>query len=475
MRAAEQALAQAIVRGLTPKWTKYIKIEPHVKQLLFLCLDNVEEIFFGGAAGPGKSVALLAASLQYVDCRDYAALLVRKNYPDLSQPGGLIDISHEWLDNTDAVWNEQNRRWKFPSGAVLQFGHMDNEKEMRRYKGGEYQFVGIDEATDFTSGEAIFLHSRVRRRKTSSIPLRYRLASNPGGIGHNWIKTRYIDYEGGDRVFVPATMDDNPHLDVDSYVRFLARLDPVTQARLRKGDWTVTDGGKFFDRSWIKQFIEHPPVIIAARVRGWDMAATVSEDSKETAGVLMSRTPHGLYVVEHVIHGKWHTFDRDREILNQARRDGDSVFVKIEEEGGSGGKAQNDYLVRSLAGYRVESVRATGDKFVRAGAFAAQAKAGNVALVRGPWNEDFLDQLHNADPDLDVKHQMLDMMDGASLAFTGLQQHGGHGYAVETEDGEEDRRAQAEMEEDDFERRPNQSIYEEELDAGRWRTWKWRN
>jgi len=365
-----------------------------------------------------------------VDQPDYAALIVRRNYPDLVQPGGLVDMSHDWLDGTAAKWNEQFKKWHFPGGACLQFGHMDNKTEIKRYKGGQYQTICIDEMTDFNKTEAMFLHSRLRRRTGSTIPLRFRAASNPGGTGHEWVKARYVDYDGSDRLFIPATLDDNPYIDRAAYVRSLDRLDPITRERLLKGDWTVTDGGRIFDRSWFANFYDARPELVSARVRAWDLAATVHDASKETAGVLMSRTVKGLWAVEHVVHGKWLPGDRDRVIRQTAETDGEYTSVVIEEEPGSGGKAQNENLIRMLAGFRVESIKVTGDKFVRAGAFASQCQAGNVFLVRGPWNAAYIDQLHAADPEND--ELLIDMMDASSLGFNALVRKPLNPYAVET-------------------------------------------
>lgn len=428
-------LAAKFLQKLTPKMSKYINGTPLPKQHLAMCLDNVEEIFFGGAAGPGKSWLLLAMALQYVDQPGYAALIVRKNYPDLSQPGGLIHRAHEWLDGRDCWWNEERKTWTFPcpggGRSTLTFGHMDSEGEKKRYKGGEYQYIGVDELTDFTRDEAMFLMSRLRRTLNLKVPVRFRAASNPGGKGHIWVKERYIEGDGkGDRIFIPSFLSDNPHVDQAQYVKFLERLDPVTRERLLKGDWTVIDGGTIFNLGWWKTFWDDPPVLIAGRVRAWDLAAGTTKDNKETAGVLMSRTNKGLYVIEDVIHGRWAAGDRDAVIRATAEKDGEDVQVKIEEEGGSGGVAQNEALIRHLAGFRVESVKVTGDKFYRAGPLASQVQVGNVVLLRRPWNRAFMDQLHSADPE--NEDLLMDMMDAASLAFNCLTKVSLNPYAVET-------------------------------------------
>lgn len=394
---------------------------------------------WGGAAGGGKSVWLLAGALQYVDCPGYAALLLRRNFPDLSQPGGLLDLSHEWLDGTDAKWKEVMRQWTFPSGATLTFGHMDNKSEMKRYRGGEYQYVGIDEITDFENREAMFLHSRLRRRKGSGIPIRFRAAGNPGGIGHDWVRERYILYGGNDRLFIPARLSDNPHVDAVAYVKQLDKLDPITRARYLEGNWEVTEGGSMFNRSWFNgMFIEEKPLAVLGRVRAWDLAATKGEGSKYTAGVRLAKTTEGVWVVEDVIQGKWNTGERDGIIYETSRLDGADVRVLVEQEPGSGGISQCDHLVRMLAGSaRVTPIKASGDKFVRAGAFASACQAGNVRLLRGSWNSMYINQLHNANPELDKKHQMIDMMDATSLGYNYMLGRANPSFAVEGEDPDE--------------------------------------
>lgn len=129
---------------------EFIQGSPHPKQALFLGLENdgalkeggIIEALFGGGTGGGKSWAMLAAALKYVHIPHYSALLLRRNYPDLKQEGGLMALAHEWLHNTSARWNEVDKSWKFPSGATLRFGYLETENDKYRYQGGEYQFIG---------------------------------------------------------------------------------------------------------------------------------------------------------------------------------------------------------------------------------------------------------------------------------------------------------------------------------------------
>ena len=225
-------------RGITPRWAPH---EPHAKQAEFLALDCLEALY-GGAAGGGKSDALLMAALQYVDTPGYAALLLRRTYADLALPGAIMDRAATWLSGTKAVWNGQDKRWTFPSGATLTFGYLDTEKDRFRYQGAEVQFLGFDELTQFPEAWYRYILSRLRRLQGSAVPLRARSASNPGGLGHDWVRRRFVDgnSDSGAR-FVPATLADNPHLDRESYERSLAQLDPITRRQLLDGVW-VRDG-----------------------------------------------------------------------------------------------------------------------------------------------------------------------------------------------------------------------------------------
>lgn len=173
----------------TKEWSQQT---PWPKQKLFLDLDCLEA-FYGGAAGPGKSSALLMAALKYVDVPGYAALLLRRTYADLSKPGALMDRAHQWLHGSGAHWNEQKKIWTFPkSGATLSFGYLETENDKYRYQGAEYQFIGFDELTQFTDSQFTYLFSRLRRLKGSTIPIRMRAASNPGGEGAQWVQERFV-------------------------------------------------------------------------------------------------------------------------------------------------------------------------------------------------------------------------------------------------------------------------------------------
>ncbi len=245
-------------------WPAYDLSPPQAE---FLALTELEALY-GGAAGGGKSDALLRAAVQYAHIPGYKALLLRKTYPQLSGAGGLIDRSKLWLSEK-ATWSEQKKRWTFPSGAVLEFRHLHQQDSHYEFQSLEYDFIGFDELTHFTEDQYLYLFSRLRSQKNSPVPLRMRSASNPGGRGHSWVKRRFIDKKpkpddpndsaerAEKRVFIPARVADNPGLNVDEYLESLAQLDAQTLAQLRDGDWNARGSGSWvYEQTGIDAAIE---------------------------------------------------------------------------------------------------------------------------------------------------------------------------------------------------------------------------
>jgi hypothetical protein len=242
--------------------TRWMPHEPTAKQHAFLWLQTMglpDEALYGGAAGGGKSDALLLAALQYVDVPGYSAILFRRSLTDLALEGALIPRSKEWLSDTDAVWHEQRKSWTFPSGATLQFAYLKDADSKYRYQGAEFQFIGFDELTQFPESDYTYLFSRLRRPRVEAwmnedlkkqkellakVPLRMRVASNPGGRGHRWVKARFIARgTRGDRLFIPARLKDNPYVDQEAYEAALNELDPQTRDQLLEGNWDARGPG----------------------------------------------------------------------------------------------------------------------------------------------------------------------------------------------------------------------------------------
>lgn len=401
-----------VLRQFVPRTNPWIPIQPHPKQAAFLLLDHILEVLYGGAAGGGKTEALLTAATQYVDVPGYRALLSRRTYPQLAQPGGLMDKAAEWFQPTAAKWNHERKRWTFPSGATITFASMQYETDMYQFQSSELGFIGLDEATHFTEKMALYLLSRLRNAP-KGVPLRFRLATNPGGIGHEWVYDRYVDPETRTArcAFVPAVFTDNPHNDPE-YGEQLDQLDDVERARLKFGDWSATSGGQVFQREWFEIVPACPPDI-TRRVRGWDAAATQG-GGDATASARWARSEAGVFYVEDLTADHLATGERDKLIVTTARADGEVVEVAWEEEPGSSGKDASFYRTRDLAGFITHADRPTGPKVVRAGAWASQAKAGLVKLVRGPWNRHFLAAVQR------FPEAYKDEIDACSVAFNRL-------------------------------------------------------
>lgn len=418
---------------------QYVKHIPHPTQQLFL-LQYGEEVMYGGAAGGGKSDALLMAALQYVDVPGYSALLLRRTWPDLSLPGAIMDRAREWLADTDAVPRDGGRTWVFPSGARLTFGYLQHDKDKYRYQSAEFQFIGFDELTQFQQSTYEYMFSRIRRpnlvclrcrksvrrygkqwKHSSSmnkcdqllpdpkvlaqygpgtdgttlfdVPLRMRSATNPGGIGHAWVRDHFVDEElkSEDALFIPASLHDNPSLDQETYRKNLEHLNPVDRERLMDGDWDVMEEGAFFQRHWFK-FLDYRPIEPKIRwMRYWDLAATADGDF--TAGALVGLTPDGQWVLADMRRMQGTPREVERFVHNTAKEDGHHIPIRMEQEPGSSGIMTTDYYRRQiLVGYDFRPDRKTGSKESRANPVSSAVEAGNMALVVGAWNREFLDE-----------------------------------------------------------------------------------
>lgn len=396
---------------------KYIPHDPTPKQAEFLLFEG-REALYGGAAGGGKSDALLMAALQYVETPNYAAILFRKSYTDLAMPGALMDRAHEWLDGTDAKWNEKKKTWTFPSGATVTFAYLDHVNDRFNYQGSEFHFVGFDELTQFDESNYRYLFSRLRRLKGSKIPIRCRAASNPGGKGHEFVYQRFL-VEGPEkgRRFFPATLDDNPHLDREDYLQSLAELDPLTRAQLLKGDWNARVDGNKFKRSWFKIVEEYPKD--GRFVRYWDLAATEPKPGKDpdwTAGALMTEKD-GQYWIIDIVRDRTTPKGVEALVQSTAMMDGKRVEIFMEQEPGSAGVNNIDHYQREvLKGFTFYGDKTTGSKELRANPLSSAAEAGNLFLVRGTWNSTFIDEAIGFPND--SSHD--DQIDAVSGAFSKL-------------------------------------------------------
>jgi hypothetical protein len=212
---------------------------------------------YGGAAGGGKSDSILAEALRYVHVPGYRALICRASFPELQE---LMDRASELYPVLGGSWNEQKKRWTFPSGALVIFSYVESFKDACDHDGKQYHYLGFDELGKCQEERTwTRLLSRLRMPPHGVI-LRARGSANPMGAGHAWIKERFIEPCGrlGDKIvrfelepgitvsraFVPAKATDNPTLMAQDpgYVARLNLLPEMERKALRDGDWDVGDG-----------------------------------------------------------------------------------------------------------------------------------------------------------------------------------------------------------------------------------------
>ena len=223
-------------------------------QTEFLAASETD-VLYGGAAGGGKSYAMLVDPLRYAHRAAHRGLIIRRSMPELRE---LIDKSRELYPKAfpGCKYREVEKMWNFPSGAKIEFGFLERDADVYRYQGQAYSWIGFDEITHLpTEFSWNYLASRLRTTDSEIIPY-MRCTANPGGVGAHWVKKRYIDpadynesFEGSDgltRKFIPAKLDDNPYLAKDGrYEKMLMALPPTQRKQLLEGNWDVNEGAAF--------------------------------------------------------------------------------------------------------------------------------------------------------------------------------------------------------------------------------------
>lgn len=232
-----------------------IKINLFPKQEEFVN-SEIDDILFGGSAGPGKTSALLIFGvLRRIKYPNSMGLALRRTFPELQ--ASIIKRSKEMYPLFGGVYHESNKEWKFPNGSIQRFGYLETDADAYRYHSDEYQDISFDEASLFTQFQVTYLTSRCRSTLPGCKPL-IRLASNPGGVGHSFLKKRYIDPGKisktwwDDRTkkhlsFIPAKLIDNPAMmEADpNYIHRLRELGEKKYLALAEGSWEVFEGAFF--------------------------------------------------------------------------------------------------------------------------------------------------------------------------------------------------------------------------------------
>ena len=221
-----------------------------------------QEVFYGGARGGGKSYAMLVDPLRYCHKQHHRALLLRRSMPELRD---LISHSQRLYTRAfpGAKWREQEKEWRFPSGARIEFGYAENLTDVLRYQGQSYTWIGIDELPQYPTPDIYnFLRSSLRS-VDPEVPVFIRATGNPGNVGSTWVKNMFVDpaipntpftmdietpvgIKSITRRFIPAKLQDNPYLmQTDDYMIMLSSLPDIQKKQFLEGDWEAFEGSAF--------------------------------------------------------------------------------------------------------------------------------------------------------------------------------------------------------------------------------------
>lgn len=420
--------------------------------------SEADIVIYGGQAGGGKTFGLLLEGLRHSDNPGFRAVIFRRTTPQITNEGGIWDTSLPLYASVGATPTKLLHR--FPSGARLKFAHLEFDKDCEGYQGAQITFIGFDELTHFTEHQFWYMLSR--NRSVCGVRPYVRATTNPNPDSFVakliawWIdpKTGYAiqersgvirwfvrennvviwadtpedllqghpERQRGDiksLTFINSSVFDNKILlEKDpGYLGNLKALSLVDRERLLKGNWLIrAQAGTMFRREWFKMVDAVP----ASRtiVRYWDRAGTEADGTGNpdwTSGTRMSLDRRGRFYIEHVSRFQGSPLTVETNIQNTASQDGKRCEIGIEQDPGQAGKAEAEYQVRNLRGYIVHAFPVHRDKVTRAKAYSAQVEAGNVYLVRGDWNEDFIREHENFPPQENKGKD--DQVDSSSGAF----------------------------------------------------------
>lgn len=426
---------------------------------------------YGGAAGGGKSWALLAEPVRHIKNPKFGAVIFRRTTTQIRNEGGLWDESSYMYPGLGGDPKEMTLDWRFPSGANVSMAHLEHDKSVLNWQGSQVTLMLFDELTHFTARQFFYMMSR--NRSTSGIRPYIRATTNPDA--DSWVAEFiewWIDQETGYAIpersgvlrwfvrigdniiwadspeeleiytmpspdggempipaksvtFIASKLTDNKILMAadPGYMANLMSLPLVERERLLGGNWKIRpSAGMYFKRDWVT-VVDIPPVCIR-KARGWDLAATPltgQNNPDGTASVKLGIT--GDEKPKIVVFDCTYDFKSPagveklvKEIAKKdAERDPD-IVIDIAQDPGQAGKSQIESYTAMLNDYDVRSSPETGEKTTRFSPFSAQCEAGNVIVVRGSWNEKFFEQLENF-PEMSKD----DIVDATSRAFAAVK------------------------------------------------------
>lgn len=394
---------------------------------------------YGGAAGGGKSYALLIEPLRHLENPKFGGVIFRRQSKQIRNQGGLWDESVGIYLPLGARPRESFLEWQFPSGMQMQFDHLENDMAVYKWQGSQIPFLGFDELTHFSSRQFFYMLSR--NRSSSRVPGYVRATCNPDAdswvrdfidwwIDENgyaipsrggkirwfiridetliWANSReeLIDRYGKEAIpksvtFIPSSVHDNRILmeNDPSYLANLRALSKVDRERLEKGNWNIKESaGTVFRREWFP-VIDAIPAGWISSIRFWDRAATKPNESNKdpdwTRGLKLLKYADGSFVVADLKSIRDTPGQVEKLIKNVASHDGVSVRIMSQQDPGSAGVEEADNFIRILAGFWVQTVVISKNKIARAKPVSAQAEQGNIRILRAPWNEEFFKELEN--------------------------------------------------------------------------------
>lgn len=395
--------------------------------------------FYGGSAGSGKSFALLLDPLYHHDNPHFNAVIFRRSTVQVRNPGGLWDESFELYSKLGAHPREAFLEWIFPEGMCVKMAHLEHEKTVYDWQGSQLAWIGWDELVHFTERQFTYMLSRLR--SMSGIPGRIRATMNPDV--DSWVRT-WIDWYIGtdgfpirersgviryfiridDRMiwgdsseeltkqygsevipksftFIPAKLEDNQILmrKDPGYLSNLLALSRVDRMRLREGNWNVrASAGMMFRREWFP-VIDALPNGWVLGVRFWDRAATKpNEENKDpdwTRGLKLFVYSDNTFVIADLRSDRDTPGKIEQLVRSVAGHDGQGIRIKSQQDPGSAGVGEAEHFTKMLAGHDVRTETMPRDKITRAKPVSAQCEAGNVKVLRAPWNDEFFTELEN--------------------------------------------------------------------------------
>ncbi len=432
------------------------------KQEQFLS-SNADIVFYGGAAGGGKTYAALIEPLRHINNKNFSCIIFRRTSPQITTPGGLWDTALEMYTALGAKdIRSPNRYFRFPSGAKIVMNHLQYDKTVYDYQGAQIPLIEFEELTHFSWKQFTYMLTR-NRSATAGIKPYIRATCNPDP--DSWVADFikwYIDQDTGYAIqehggmirwfiilddepiwadnpnelfdkygiepksftFIPSSVYDNKIL-LNNNREYLANLkaqDEVTKEQLLNGNWKIRPAGGLYFKANQAPIVSVVPDKIISICRAWDLAATEqtpqNKSPDKTAGVLMARLRNGQFIVLDVFTGCLNASgvrQAVRSIAMQDRINYRCNNIHIPQDPGQAGKEQAQSYVGFLAGFNVQTERVNGSKINRAEPFASQWQQGNILLLRGDWNKPYTNELSSFPDGL---HD--DLVDASADAFNYL-------------------------------------------------------